>query len=146
MNPEFNELLSALYVAEARFLVVGAYALALHGHPRSTGDLDIWVEPTPENAARVMQALRRFGAPLGKVREADFSRPGIVFQVGVRPLRIDLLTDLTGLTFEEAWPDRMIHRFGPFEAPFLGKESFIKNKRATGRPQDLVDAEQLEKG
>jgi len=146
MNPEFNELLSALCGAEVRFLIVGAYALALHGHPRSTGDLDIWVDPTPENAARVMQALHGFGASLAQVKEADFARPGIAFQVGVRPLRIDLLTELTGLTFEEAWPDRMAHRFGHLETPFLGKNSFIKNKRATGRPQDLVDAEQLEKG
>ena len=146
MNPEFNELLSALCAAEVRFLVVGAYALALHGHPRSTGDLDIWVEPTLQNATRVMQALRRFGAPLGQVQEADFARPGLVYQIGVRPLRIDVLTELTGLGFEEAWQDRMIHHLGPVQAPFLGKGSFIKNKRATGRPQDLVDADRLEKG
>jgi hypothetical protein len=104
MNPEFSELLSALCAAEVRFLVVGAYALALHGHPRSTGDLDIWVEPTPKNAARVMQALRRFGAPLGQVQEADFARPGIVYQIGLRPLRVDLLTELTGWSLTRLGP------------------------------------------
>ena len=146
MNPEFNELLFALCAAEVRFLVVGAYALALHGHPRSTGDLDIWVQPTQLNAGRVLGALRRFGAPLSQVKEEDFAHPGIVFQIGLQPLRVDLLTELTGLEFEEAWQDRVSHRIGACEAPFLGRKSFIKNKRATGRPQDLVDAELLEKG
>jgi hypothetical protein len=93
-----------------------------------------------------MEALRRFGAPLGQVKEEDFVRPGTVFQIGLKPLRVDLLTDLTGLGFEEAWQDRVGHRVGTCEAPFLGRKSFIKNKRATGRPQDLVDADLLERG
>lgn len=144
MNPDFVDLLRALQDADVRFLVVGAYALAVHGRPRATGDLDVWVEPTAENAARVMRALRAFGAPADDVREADFSRPGIVFQIGLAPRRIDLLTELTGLDFAEAWPDRLRHAIGPCEVDFLGRASLIKNKRATGRPQDLVDLQSLD--
>lgn len=143
MNPEFVELLQAFAEAEVRFLVVGAYALALHGRPRATGDLDLWVEATPENAPRIIRALRAFGVPLREVTDADFSRPGIVFQIGLSPRRIDLLTELTGLNFPEAWESRTRHRFGPCEVDFIGKDALIKNKRATGRPQDLADLEIL---
>lgn len=144
MNPDFIGLLQAFEDAEVRFLVVGAYAFSLHAKPRATGDLDLWVEPTPANASRVMRALKVFGAPLEQVSEDDFSRPGIVFQIGVPPRRIDLLTELTGLSFQQAWEDRVYGRLGPCEAGFLGKRSLVKNKRATGRPQDLVDLESLQ--
>src|SRR6266851_2407760 len=107
MNPDFVDLLRAFAAAEVRFLVVGAYALALHGRPRATGDLDIWVDATPENAARAMGALAAFGAPLDRIVESDFARPGVTYQIGVPPGRIDILTELTGLAFAEAWPDRM---------------------------------------
>lgn len=143
-EPGLSRLLRAFAEAEVRFLVVGAYALALHGRPRATGDLDLWVEATAENAARVLRALRAFGAPLQEVTEADFSRPGIVFQIGLPPRRIDLLTELTGLEFTEAWNERVRHRMGPCEVDFLGRKSLIKNKGATGRPQDLVDLESLQ--
>ncbi len=138
------ELLRVFAEAKVRFLVVGAYALALHGRPRATGDLDLWVEATPANAARLIQALRAFGAPLDQISEAEFSQPGIVFQIGLPPRRVDLLTELTGLSFEEAWSDRVRQRMGTCEVDFLGKASLIKNKRATARPQDLVDLESLE--
>ena len=144
MNPDFVDLLRAFAEAEVRFLVVGAYAVALHARPRATGDLDLWVEPTPENAARVMKALREFGAPLDQVTESDFSRPGTVFQLGLAPRRVVLLTRLTGLTFSEAWEDRVKARLGPCEVDFIGKSSLVKNKRATGRPRDLLDLELLE--
>ena len=144
MNPDFVELLRAFSAAKVRFLVVGAYALALHGRPRATGDLDLWVEANPENAARVIQALQAFGAPLNEITAADFSHPGIVFQIGLPPRRIDLLTELTGLDFAEAWNDSVRNAMGPCEVAFLGKRSLIKNKRATGRPQDLVDLQSLE--
>jgi hypothetical protein len=144
MNQDFVDLLRAFVDADVRFLVVGAYALALHGRPRGTGDLDVWVDATPENAARVMRALARFGAPLAGISEQDFSRPGTTYQMGVDPGRIDVLTDLTGLTFVEAWPDRMRHQFGDVGVDFIGKASFIRNKRATGRPKDLVDVDGLE--
>jgi hypothetical protein len=143
MNPDFVDLLRAFAAADVRFLIVGAYALAHHGRPRATGDLDVWVDPTPENAVRVMSALAAFGAPLAGVTEEDFSRPGIVLQIGVPPGRIDILTELTALTFEEAWPGRDEGRFGDLTVGFLGREAFVRNKRATGRAKDLGDLEGL---
>lgn len=139
MNQDFVELLRAFVDADVRFLIVGAYALAIHGRPRATGDLDVWVDPTSENAGRVVRALAAFGAPLKDISEADLSRPGIVYQLGVSPVRIDILTDLTGLTFEEAWRERVRHGFGPIEVNFIGRDAFIRNKRATGRIRDLAD-------
>ena len=143
MNQDFVDLLRAFAAAEVRCLVVGAYALAHHGRPRATGDLDIWIDPTPTNAARVMRALAEFGAPLHDIREDDFARAGIVFQMGVPPGRIDVLTDLTGLSFEEAWPERERGTFGDLTVDFIGRDAFIRNKRATGRMRDLGDVEGL---
>jgi hypothetical protein len=144
MNQDFVDLLQAFVAHDVRFLIVGAYALALHGRPRATGDLDIWVDATPENAPRIMRALSAFGAPLDDIAEADLSRPGVVFQLGVVPGRIDILTELTGLTFEEAWPGRVRDAFGPVPVDFIGLDAFIRNKRATGRAKDLGDIEGLE--
>ena len=144
MNPDFVDLLRAFIAADVRFLIVGAYALALHGRPRATGDLDLWVDATPENAARVMRALGAFGAPVAEISEADFSREGVTYQIGVPPGRIDILTELTGLTFSEAWTDRVRHAFGDVEVDFIGRAAFIRNKRATGRPKDLGDIEGME--
>jgi hypothetical protein len=143
VNQDFLDLLSAFAAHEVRFLIVGAYALGVHGRPRATGDLDIWVDATSENASRVVAALTDFGAPLTEVSADDFSRPGIVFQIGLPPARIDILTELSGLAFEEAWPDRVMAPFGPAETPFIGRDAFIRNKRATGRAKDLGDLESL---
>jgi hypothetical protein len=143
MNPDFVDLLRAFAGAEVRFLVVGAYALALYDRPRAAPDLDLWVEPSAANARRVMQALRAFGAPLDEVSEADFARPGIVLELGLPPRRIDLMTELSGLGFDEAWSDRVRARMGPCEVDFIGKSSLIKNKRAAGRGKDLLDLESL---
>src|SRR5262245_53357827 len=107
MNPDFVDLLRAFVDADVRFLIVGAYALALHGRPRATGDLDVWIDASPENAPRIMRALAAFGAPLQGVSETDFSREGVTYQIGVPPGRIDILTELTGITFVEAWGDRL---------------------------------------
>src|SRR5947207_360724 len=141
MNPNFLDLLRAFAAADVRFLIVGAYALALHGRPRATGDLDVWVDATAENARCVMNALREFGAPLDQIAESDFASPGVVYQIGVPPGRIDILTQLTGLTFADAWPERLQKPFGDLEAPFIGRAAFLKNKRATGRAKDLGDIE-----
>lgn len=143
MNQDFVELLRAFIAADVRFLIVGAYALALHGRPRATGDLDVWVEATPENARKVMSALAAFGAPMADISVDDFARPGVAYQIGVAPGRIDVLTELTGVTFAEAWDDRLRHSFGDIEVDFIGKSSFIRNKRATGRPKDLADIDGL---
>ncbi len=144
MNQDFVDLLRAFVAHEVRFLIVGAYALALHGRPRATGDLDIWVDATPENARRVMIALAAFGAPLEDVSETDFASPGVVVQLGVAPGRIDILTQLTGLSFGEAWPERLHHPFGEVDVDFIGREPFLRNKRATGRAKDLGDIEGME--
>jgi hypothetical protein len=143
MNPDFVDLLRAFAAADVRFLIVGAYALAHHGRPRATGDLDVWVDPTAANAGRVIAALARFGAPLHDVAEGDFSHPGVVFQIGVPPGRIDVLTELTGVSFDEAWPGREAGRFGDLTVDFIGREAFVRNKRATGRTKDLADLEGL---
>ncbi len=144
MNQDFVDLLHAFTAADVRFLIVGAYALALHGRPRATGDLDVWIEATPENARRVVRALAAFGAPLTDVAEPDFAREGVTYQIGLPPGRIDILTALTGLSFVEAWPDRMRRPFGDIEVDFIGRTSFIRNKRATARPKDLADIDGLE--
>lgn len=143
MNPDFVDLLRAFAAADVRFLIVGAYALAVHGRPRATGDLDVWIDATGENAVRVMRALAAFGAPLADVSTGDFSRPGVTYQIGVAPGRIDILTELTGLTFGEAWPERLRRPFGDIDVDFIGREAFIRNKRATGRAKDLGDIEGL---
>lgn len=143
MNQDFLDLLRAFIDHDVRFLVVGAYALGVHGRPRATGDLDVWVDATPDNAANIVTALAAFGAPAGHVTAGDFSRPGIVFQMGLPPVRIDVLTELSGLTFVEAWAGRTQAAFGPLIVDVIGREAFIKNKRATGRTRDLGDIEAM---
>ena len=146
MNPDFAALLRELSAAEARFMVVGGYAVSFHSRPRATGDIDVWVEPTAANAARVFRALRAFGAPLQGLVEADLAQPEVVYQIGVPPRRIDLLTSLTGLNFDEAWAERTPGLLGGLEVHFLGREALIRNKRALGRARDLADLESLEPG
>ena len=145
MNPDFLDLLRSLCEAEARFLVVGAYAVSFHSEPRATGDLDIWVEPTAENAQRVYAALAAFGAPLSDLSVTDLFTPGVVFQMGVPPRRIDILTSITAVSFDEAWPARVEGRYGDARFPLLGRDALLKNKRALARPKDLLDLELLER-
>jgi hypothetical protein len=146
MNPDFVEMLSALSAAGADYLIVGAHALAAHGLPRATGDLDIWVRPAPDNAARVIAALRAFGAPLFDLSEADLACPDTVFQIGVVPSRIDILTGISGVVFEEAWPRRMPLMVEGQLLAFLGREDLERNKRAAGRPKDVADLAALGSG
>ena len=145
MSPDFLDIIRALSGADARFIIVGAYAVNLYVDPRATGDLDIWVEPSADNAGKVLRALKDFGAPLAGVSQSDFAKPGVTFQIGVAPLRIDILTEISGVQFDEAWRDRSMHPFGPFTIPFLGKQTLIQNKRASARPKDLADIASLEK-
>ena len=144
MNRDFVEMLSVLSAEGVEYLLVGAYAMAAHGWPRATGDIDIWVRPTIENADRVMRALHQFGAPLFGLSAEDFTLPDTVFQIGVVPGRVDLLSGVSGLTFEEAWPSRIIAKIGEQEVPALGFEALLRNKRASGRPKDLADIAWLE--
>lgn len=145
MNRDFAEMLDALSAARADFLIVGAHALAAHGRPRATGDLDIWVRPTPENAERVWEALASFGAPLGEIQREDLFAAGVVFQIGIAPSRIDLLTSLTGLSFDEAWLRRDTFEVEGRKLPFLSRADLIRNKKALGRPRDLADVDELER-
>jgi len=126
-------------------VIVGAYALALHGVPRYTGDLDVFVRPTAENADRVFASLRRFGAPVqaAGVSPQDFAMPGVVYQIGLPPRRIDILTEITAVSFEEAWATRAATDLDGRVVYFIGRNEFLRNKRATGRAKDLADAERL---
>jgi hypothetical protein len=144
MNRDFVEMLSALSAAGAEYLVVGAHAMAAHGVPRATGDLDIWVEASAANAARVRDALVRFGAPLHDLTLEDLATPDTVFQIGLPPARIDVLTSISGVSFEEAWPRRMTVPMEGLEIPVLGREDFLRNKRAVGRPKDMADIALME--
>lgn len=143
MNRDFVEMLSTLIARKAEFLVVGAHALAAHGIPRATGDLDIWVRPSDANARRVISALEDFGAPLLDLTAEDLTRPGQVFQIGVAPSRIDLLSSISGVRFEDAWENRLTIRVEGLSVPVLGKREFIANKQAVGRPRDLSDLQLL---
>ncbi len=145
VNNDFRDLLAALLESAVRFMVVGAHAMAVHGVPRATGDLDVWIAGDPDNVACAWSALARFGAPLaslGMIPE-DLRRPDQVLQLGLPPRRIDLLTSISGVSFDEAWPARCIHDVSGLAVPFLGRAALVRNKRASGRPKDLADLEAL---
>jgi hypothetical protein len=145
LSPDFKDLLSAFNAHGVEFLVVGAHALAAHGHIRATGDLDVWVRPEAANAQRVLAALRAFGAPAGDLTDRDLVREGTIFQIGVAPLRIDILTAIDAIAFDEAWKGRFATRFAGVPVSVLSVEHLIRNKRAAGRPQDLADVDWLER-
>lgn len=145
LDPDFVAFLRSLTAREVRFLVAGGYAVAVHGHPRYTGDLDVWLLVDEGNAAGVLAALSDFGfAELGLER-ADFTARNRVVQLGYPPLRIDLLTSLDGVEFEDCWPRRVEVAVDGLLVPFLAKDDLVRNKRAAGRAQDLADVEALEK-
>ena len=124
--------------------MVGAYAMAQAGLVRATGDIDLWVACDEENAKKILLALKRFGAPLVGVAETDFHRPGIVYQIGVAPNRIDILTHIDGVDFEEAWSDRIESVVEGVRVPVIGRVHLLRNKKAAGRLKDLSDARWLE--
>lgn len=144
MTSDFSELLQTFNAHDVEYLVVGAHALAAHGHVRATKDLDIWVRPDGENARRILAALLTFGAPLGDLTEDDLTASGTIFQIGVPPLRIDLITSIDGVEFSNAWPDRFSTFFGDVPVSVISRRHLIVNKRAAARLQDLADAEILE--
>lgn len=137
-------MLSAFAEEDVRYLLVGAYALAAHGFVRATGDMDLWVKTDPGNAARIMAALERFGAPLQQISQQDFETPGAIFQIGVAPQRIDILTLIDAVEFDEAWSERQEVEVAGLKVPVIGRRHLTLNKRATGRPKDLADAAWLE--
>jgi hypothetical protein len=142
-NSNFKDLLSALNRCEAKYLVVGGYAVMFYTEPRYTKDLDIWIERTSDNAARTYRALAEFGAPLAGIEAQEFSKPDIVYQLGVPPSRIDILTSVTGVEFSNAWPRRKTASFDDVLASFIDIEDLLTNKRATGRDTDLIDCRLL---
>ena len=144
MNPDFSDILSELTAAGAEFMIVGAFAIAAHGNPRATGDIDIWVRPSRENAERVLAALRAFGAPLAGLATDDLTDEQTVFQIGVAPIRIDILAGIDGISFEDAWPRRVEANLGTLTVPVLGLADLATNKRAAGRPKDLADLAWIE--
>lgn len=144
MNRDFAEMLSALSAEGAEVLVVGGYAVAGHGLPRATGDIDLWVRPTAENAARVWRALERFGAPRSRLTPESLVEPDVVYQIGLPPNRIDILTSIDGVAFEEAWRERVSSTVDGIAFQMISKRHLLANKRATGRPQDLADVSRLE--
>lgn len=144
MNSHFKELLSLFNEEGVEFLVVGAHAIIHYTEPRYTKDIDVWVRPTSGNADRVHRALARFGAPLSGVRPEDFADPEVVYQMGVPPNRIDILMGVDGLDFDEVWPNRVALSYAGESFCIPSRPDLIRNKRASGRPQDLLDLRRLE--
>lgn len=144
VSPDFRDLLKHLNAEAAEYLVVGGYAVIFHTEPRFTKDLDVWVRPTPRNAKRVWRALAQFGAPLKGITDADFTKPGIFYVMGRAPNRIDIITSIEALDFGTAWKNRVHGSYGGEPAEFLSVADLVRNKRAVGRRQDLLDVEKLE--
>ena len=142
IHPDFNDFVSALNKNHVQYAIIGSFALAFHGCPRATGDIDFWIRPTPSNAGNLLKALRDFGFGKLDVSEDDVLSDNII-QLGYPPVRIDLISVLAGLTPEEIWEGRQTGKFGDHDAHYIGRESYIKNKRTLGRHKDLADLELL---
>ncbi len=144
VNRDLIDLLAALNDQGVEYLIVGAHALATYGHVRATKDLEIWIRPDADNAPRIIDALIDFGAPFHDLTPADLTVPGLIFQIGVAPLRIDAITQIDGVEFAAAWPDRVVVDLDGVPVPVISRHHLIANKRASGRLQDLADVEWLE--
>lgn len=146
LNSDFKDLLQCLNNEKVEYLIVGGYAVIHHSEPRYTKDIDVWIKPTKENAAAVYRALSRFGAPLAAlgIETRDFEKEGYFVQFGNPPSRVDILMSVKGITFDTAWNNRITAKYGDIQAQFISKEDLILAKRASARPQDLVDADLLE--
>ena len=145
MNSDFVEMLRALLDGGVEFLIIGAQALGVHGYVRATKDLDIWIRCSDENARRTWRALAAFGAPMTSLTIEDLTTPGTIYQIGVEPVRIDILTDVGGLDFEEAWRERIMVEQAGLLLPYLGRDHLISSNRVAGRPQDLIDIANIER-
>jgi len=144
LDKDFKEFIELLNENNVRYLVVGGYAVAFHGHPRYTKDLDVWIELSPDNADKILNALKQFGFGSLGLKPGDFLEDGQIIQLGYPPNRIDILTTLTDLKFEDCYNARVEAKIQSLQINFIDINNLKKNKRATGRPQDLVDAENLE--
>lgn len=144
LNPDFRDILSVFCDEQVEFMVVGAYALAFHGFPRATGDIDLWIRRSDENAQRVWLALMRFGAPLFDLKIDDLKTPDLALQIGLAPRRIDILTSIDGVEFDEAWPNRQQVEIEGLAIYVIGRTHLLQNKRAAGRLKDQADITWLE--
>jgi predicted nucleotidyltransferase len=144
LNEDYRDMLHALSDEKVRFILVGAYALAAHGYPRATMDIDIWVMPSPDNAEAVLRALRNFGTPLHNLTKEDLQEDGTIFQIGVAPRRIDIITAASGLQFENVFQNSILVNIEGIDVRIPSIDDLIINKKATGRTKDLADAEALE--
>jgi len=145
LNEDYREILRSLLSNKVKFLVVGAYAMGIHGYPRATGDFDIWIETSKENAKKTYKSLLEFGAPLKDIPEMTFCKEGIIFQIGIAPRRIDIITKIDGVNFSKAYPAKKEIRIENLKVPFLSREDLIRNKEQTGREKDKLDAKYLRK-
>jgi hypothetical protein len=143
LNKDYKEMLQLLLEEQVDFILVGAYALGAHGYPRATGDIDIWVKADEANSKKIYQALAGFGAPLDQLNENDFAEEGIIFQIGVAPRRIDIITQIDGVTYDEADEDKIVVEVEELKLPVLSLDKLIKNKMSTGREKDELDAKFL---
>lgn len=144
LNQDYKEMLSILLENKVEFVLVGAYAMAAHGYPRATADLDIFIKPSSDNAPKVFKALAEFGAPMDSNILNDFAKKGTIFQIGVIPRRIDVINDIDGVSFEVAYKDRKIVEIEGLQIPIISKINLLLNKKSTGRQKDLLDAKRLE--
>lgn len=145
LNEDYKEMLQILLDNEIKFLIVGAYAMAAYGYPRATGDFDVWVESSSENSRRLFRSLSQFGAPVTRITEYTFTETGVVFQIGIAPRRIDILTSIDGVDFKQAWESRKEIEVENLPLPFISKNDLIINKESTGREKDKLDAALLKK-
>lgn len=143
IQPDFRDLLALLNANKVEFLIVGGYALAFHGAPRFTGDIDIFVRPTSENAIRILAALEGFGFRFPNLSEQDFLSPDKVIQLGMPPVRIDIMTSISGVSWEEAEVSKVSGLYGDVPVCYIGLKEYIVNKKASGRQKDLADIEAL---
>ena len=140
---DFREFIELLIKNKAEYLIVGGYAVGIHGHPRYTGDLDIWLNPTPQNAEKILRSVNEFGFSSFKLTKEDFTKPGNVIQLGFPPLRIDLLTEIDGVTFDECFKNRKEVTMENIKVNFIGYNDLLKNKKESGRPRDIDDINNL---
>ncbi len=143
IQQDFKELLGLFNANKVEYIIVGGYALAFHGAPRYTGDIDIFVKPDDKNAAHIMSSLKEFGFGSVGLTAKDFEKPGQVVQLGVPPVRIDIITSISGVSWDEAFSHRIPGNYGDVQVHYIGYEQFIVNKRAIGRKKDLADLEAL---
>ncbi|MCS7152103.1 MAG: nucleotidyltransferase [Endomicrobia bacterium] len=145
LSSDYRELLNVLKKYKVRYLVVGAYAVIYYTEPRYTKDIDIWVKPDIKNAVRLYNALKEFGAPLRGIRVEDFTNPNLIYQIGVEPVRVDIIMSLPGVSFDTAWKRRKKVMYGDIQINLLSIEDLIKVKKKLRRPNDILDIEKLKK-